>query len=440
MKYINNPDEDSIKISLAKTSISTFVARVISFLLSIIITIIIARILGPTGKGIWAALVLVPTMTYALLNLGIESSNVYFLGRRKYSINQIITNSFQIAFVVLLIIFFIYFVGFERIYNFLAGKYPGFTPRHLYLMPLALPFVFIFNYMNGVLQGKERIYAANIISVISQLFTIIGILIALLVFKLNLLGLVYVYLGVRVINTIIILSVVREKESIKPKLSINSNLLKDSLKYGVKSYLASGLEMLNFRADVFLIYAFLGPRPLGFYTVAVAISEIIWFVSHSVAFPLFPRISSLGKEASKSLVIKTSRIVFWLSLLSSILLAGVVYWLIPILFGQSFIPSVKIVYFLLPGILLFSPVMTISTYFRGIGRPQVNTFVNLITLFINITLNLILIPGMGIVGAAIASAISYSLTYVIYLFLYRKETGISPVEFFLFQKEDFKKI
>lgn len=215
MKDVNNPDEDSIKISLAKTSISTFVARVISFLLSIIITIIIARILGPTGKGIWAALALIPIITYTLLNLGIESSNVYFLGRRKYSINQIINNSFQIAFVVLLIIFFIYSFGFERIYNFLIGKYPGFTQLHLYLMLLALPFIFIFNYMNGVLQGKERIYKANIISVISQLFTIIGILIALLVFKLNLLGLVYVYLGVRVINTIIILSVVREKESIK---------------------------------------------------------------------------------------------------------------------------------------------------------------------------------------------------------------------------------
>lgn len=440
MKDVNNPDEDSIKISLTKTSISTFIARVISFLLSIIITIIIARILGPTGKGMWAALVLVPTMTYALLNLGIESSNVYFLGRRKYSINQIITNSFQITFVVLLIIFFIYFFGFERIYNFLVGKYPGFTPRHLYLMLLALPFVFIFNYMNGVLQGKERIYKANIISVISQLFTILGILIALLVFKLDLLGLVYVYLGVRVINTIIILSVVREKESMKPKLSINSNLLKDSLKYGVKSYLASGLEMLNLRADVFLIYAFLGPRSLGFYTVAVAISEIIWFISHSVAFPLFPRISSIGKEASKSLVLKTSRIVFWLSFLFSILLSGVVYWFIPLLFGKSFIPSVKIVYFLLPGILLFSPVMTISTYFRGIGRPQVNTFVNLITLFINITLNLLLIPKIGIVGAAIASSISYSLTYVIYLFLYKKETGISPVKFFLFYINDFRKL
>jgi len=438
LESLKNFPED--RVSIAKTSISTFVARVISFLLSIIITIIIARILGPTGKGMWAALVLIPIMTYTLLNLGIGSSNVYFLGRKKYSINQIINNSFQIAFVVLLIIFFIYSFGFERIYNFLAGKYPGFTQLHLYLMLLALPFVFIFNYMNGVLQGKERIYKANIISVISQLFTIIGILIALLVFKLNLLGLVYVYLGVRVINTIIILVVIKREGAIRPKFGLSGNLLKDSLKYGVKSYLASGLEMLNYRADVFLIYAFLGPRPLGFYTIAVAVSEIIWFVSHSVAFPLFPRISSLGKEASKSLVVKTSRIVFWLSFLFTILLAGVVYWLIPILFGKSFIPSVKIVYFLLPGILLFSPVMTISTYFRGIGRPQVNTFVNLITLFINITLNLFLIPRRGVIGAAIATAISYSLTYVIYLFLYKKETGISPVEFFLFRREDFKKI
>lgn len=427
-------------MSLAKKSLSTFIARVITFLVSVTASIVIARILGPEGKGMWAALIFVPSITFTLLNLGISSANVYFAGSRKYGINQIINNSFHVTFAVLLIIFFVYFFGFEKVYHFLADKYPGFTPRHLYLVLFALPFVFIFNYMNGVLQGKERIYAANIISVISQFLTILSILIALLVFKLYLLGLVYVYLGVRIINTIIILFVINRETPIKPDFNLNPELLKGSLKYGVKSYLANSFQMLNYRADVFLIFAFLGPESLGFYTVGIAAAEVVWFISHSVAFPLFPRIASLGREASKSLVPRAARIIFLSSFLVAILLAGVARWLIPFFYGAKFIPSIIIIYIILPGILLFSPARAISSYFSGIGKPHLNTFVSFVTLIVNIGLNLTLIPRMGINGAALASAISYTLTYLIYLPIYHYETGISPIKFFLFKGSDLQRI
>ncbi len=427
-------------MSLAKKSISTFIARVITFLVSIAGSIVIARILGPQGKGMWAALIFVPSMTFTLLNLGISSANAYFTGSRKYRNDQIINNSFLVAFVVLFIIFFIYFFGFDRVYHFLARKYPGFTQRHLYIMLFALPFVFIFNYMNGVLQGKERIYAANIISVISQFLTISGILIALLVFKLDLLGLVYVYLGVRVIITIIIMSVINMEDPIRPESGFNHELLKGSLKYGVKSYLANSFQMLNYRADVFLIFAFLGPESLGFYTVGVAAAEVVWFISHSVAFPLFPRIASLGEEASKSLIPLAARIIFLSSLLVAIFLAFGAKWLIPFFYGATFIPSITIIYIILPGILFFSPARAISSYFSGIGKPHLNTFVSFVTLIINIGLNLLLIPQMGISGAALASAISYALTYLIYLPIYHYETGISPIKFFHFRKSDLQKI
>ncbi len=108
--------------------------------------------------------------------------------------------------------------------------------------------------------------------------------------------------------------------------------------------------------------------------------------------------------------------------------------------GSRKYPPDQIIYFLLPGILLFSPVRVLSTYFMGTGKPAVNTFVNSVTLIVNIALNLLVIPRMGVKGAAMASAISYSPTYLIYLFLYKNESGLSPLEFFLFRREDFKKI
>ncbi|MCK4420708.1 polysaccharide biosynthesis C-terminal domain-containing protein [candidate division WOR-3 bacterium] len=427
-------------LSLAKESISTFGARIIVFFISIGIGILIARILGPEGKGIWEALMFIPFMTFTLLNLGIPSSNVYFTGSRKYSLEQLIDNSLFIISIILLLIFFIYFFGFNWIYQFLTIRYQGFTRGHLYLTLIAIPFVFIFNYLNGVLQGKEKIYTINIISIVSKILSISGILIALLFFRMGLLGLVWVYLLVRIINTIVILFVIKRITLIRPRPKMNPDLIRDTLKYGSKSYLADSFQVLNYRVDVFLIFGILGARPLGFYMVGVAASEVLWFVSQSIAFPLFPRISSLGRETAQSLIPISARIIFLSSFFLALILAGVAHWLIPFFYGAEFILSIKVIYILLPGILLYSPLRSISSYFAGIGKPEVNILVGFTTLMINIALNLILIRKMGIYGAALASSISYSLTYAFFLILYRYETKMSPIEFFNFKLEDFRKI
>jgi Na+-driven multidrug efflux pump len=49
----------------------------------------------------------------------------------------------------------------------------------------------------------------------------------------------------------------------------------------------------------------------------------------------------------------------------------------------------------------------------GRGRPIINTIAAGVSLIINISLNILLIPTMGISGAALASTISYSVTSVI---------------------------
>lgn len=420
-------------MNIIKKSFSTFTARITAFLITIIINIIIARVLGPSGKGIWAALLFIPTMTYTLFNLGIEESNVYFTSSKKYNQKKIINYSLLIALVVSLIVFIIYFSGYDIIYRFMSLRYEKLNHHQLILTMSAIPFVFIFNYLSGYIQGMGEIYTANKLSVLSQFITLIGISIAFFVFKAGLTGLVCVYLGVRILVTGVIGLMVRIKTGkipLRAEKNTGISYLKDNLGYGLKSYLAGSTEILNYRIDFILIYTFLGASFLGIYTVAVAVSEIIWFASRSIAFPLFPGISSSVDKDSEKMVHSAGRLTFYSSMVLSIILMISIHILIPLFFGKEFSSAVYVAYILIPGIFLSSPSRAIMTYFKATGTPQVNTRVNTITLIINIFLNILLIPRSGIKGAAIASVISYIANYLIYLFIYCKKTGNSPVKFY----------
>jgi Na+-driven multidrug efflux pump len=79
------------------------------------------------------------------------------------------------------------------------------------------------------------------------------------------------------------------------------------------------------------------------------------------------------------------------------------------LYGAPFLPAVRPLLILLPGVFLMSFAGTLSSYVSGTGRVIFATYGSLAAVVVNIALNLFLIPRMGIAGAALASTISYSL-------------------------------
>src|SRR5262249_42158882 len=51
--------------------------------------IVVARLLGPTGMGVWIILMLIPVCADALARLNLENGAVYVLGRRRYRVGEV---------------------------------------------------------------------------------------------------------------------------------------------------------------------------------------------------------------------------------------------------------------------------------------------------------------------------------------------------------------
>src|SRR5690606_18744003 len=122
-------------------------------------------------------------------------------------------------------------------------------------------------------------------------------------------------------------------------------------------------------------------------------------ISQPVSAVLFPRISSSNNEEEQNeLTAKVSRNVLFLSII-----AGLIFYLssdllISILFGLDYLESSTVIKLLLPGITVFSAERILSNSLAGKGRPELNLYTSLFTVFSNISLNFIFIPIYGLNG------------------------------------------
>jgi len=127
---------------------------------------------------------------------------------------------------------------------------------------------------------------------------------------------------------------------------------------------------------------------------------------------LFPTVSaSESKEASR-LTSKVARNVLFITGTLAVAWGLLGVRLIPIIFGPRFIRSVLPFEVLLAGIVSLSFPRVVTGYLSGRGKPQYTTYLSTVSLALTIILDLLLIPRLGITGAALATTIAYTASSV----------------------------
>jgi O-antigen/teichoic acid export membrane protein len=422
--------------SITKNSTITFSSQILIFALGFVASIILARVLGPGGKGIYALIVLVPALMLKLGSLGIEAANVYLAGSKQYGIKDIISNSLFCSILLSSILISLFFGVFhlDIFKNFLGSN--QINPFYLWLVVLTVPFSLLSGFLISIFLGKENIIIYNKINIFQAIFQLIAITVFVVILKQGVFGAVISYvLGIIGLALVVILFITKFT---KVTFSFNRKLLKDSTKYGLKAYFGNLTQFLNYRLDMLLVAAFLTPASVGFYSVAVGIAERLWMLPGAIATVLFPRISSLKDTEANSLTPRIARHTFLIIFIFSLILALIAKPLIKILFGSVFLPSVMPLIILLPGIIALGGCKILTADLAGRGKPQFGTYAAFASLVVNIPLNLWLIPKWGISGAAFASSTAYITATLMVMVAFVKISNTSWVTILLFNRYDFQ--
>lgn len=402
-------------MAFAKDSLITFSTKVFIVLIGMITNIILVRILGPSGKGIYSLVILVPALLFAMGNFGIGIANIFFIGKKAHPLSNVISNSLILGFglgTILAMIFVLLHGHFD--FSFLRGV----NPHILVIGLIGLPFLFIINYFSTILMGENRFVEYNLVSVLNWI-SLLGLLILfLIIFTQGILGAVISWalavFGASICSIYFVL------KSQRIKLSLSLGLLKDSIKFGVQGYFGNLAQMLNYRLDMFFVNFFMGVTYVGYYSIAVLIAELLWLFPSAVGTVLFPKVSSMTTEEANEWTPKVCRNTFFITLISSLVLVFLGRWIIVVLFGNSFLPALKALWILLPGIVALSIPKILGNELTGRGRPIINLYIAITSLGINLPLNIILIPKWGIEGAAFASTVAYFVTTILTLSIFLK--------------------
>jgi len=422
--------------SISKNSSITFISQVIIFALRIIISIILARILSPSGRGIYALIILIPTVMLKLGSLGMESANVYFTGSKQYKVKEITSNSLFssviLGLILILLFFCIYHLNIFQ--DFLNSNQINLF--YLWIIILTIPLSLLSGFLINIFLGEEKIITYNKINIFKVILNLITIIFFLLILRQGIFGAVFSYILTIIGTTLFVILLIRTLTKIR--FSFNLRLFEDLTKYGLKTYFGNIAQFLNYRLDIFLVATFLSPAAVGFYSISVALAEKIWMLPGSIALVLFPRISSLKNTKANNFTPKVARNTFFIVFVFSLILAFFSRPLIRILFGYDFLPSVVPLLILLPGIIALSGAKTLTADLAGRGKPQFGTYASFISLGINVPLNLYFIPKWGISGAAFASSVAYIVATFIIIIFFIKISKKSWVDVLLIKKKDFQ--
>ncbi len=302
---------------------------------------------------------------------------------------------------------------------------------------LALPLALGAAFSTAIVMGRQAVRWYAVVNLTVPIATTILLLVILGGLGPSVLGAIGVYVVAMMIQAIGFTIGARRVSAATASAARVS--YRELLGYALPFYVANLPVHFSYRIDAYLIALLVaGPSAsLGYYSLSVALAELIFFFPDAVSALFFPHVAGSPREESDRQVAMVARVTLLISGGVGLLMtpaAAVMIWVVLPAFGPALPPLLV----LLPGVVALSASKVVAGYMTGINRPGVRTVVSFGTLAVNIVANLILIPRFGIVGAAAASLVSYSFSALLNTSIAARITQTRVTDFWIPRGSDIR--
>jgi O-antigen/teichoic acid export membrane protein len=397
----------------------TVLTRWSGYVIDGVASILVARYIGPSGKGTLAVLGVIAGLAMQMGNLGLHAATAYFAAREAGALPRIAWASLVLA------------PGIGIVLAVLLGglihAFPALVPNVPDLLVvvtlLGIPFAFLTLFFQNILLGQQRIAAYNLLNIGGKAVSLPVILVILFALKGGLGELVLAGFLLSLLTSM--MAVRLAFAGVTGPFVFDRQLLRRMLAYGLRSYIACFLAYLIIRSDMLLVNYFLGAAEAGVYSVAVNLADLLLVFPTAVGAMLFPRISAQPKDDGVLTAAACRHTAAGMAGLC--LLAGALAQpLILLLYGSAFRGAAGPFLLLLPGILALSLETIFMNDLAGRGLPPIVIAVPGVGLVLNMVLNLAFIPRFGLIAASASSSLAYTIMLVIAWSAFARRTA-TPV-------------
>lgn len=403
-----------------KNTLWLFIERILRMIVGLLIGIWMARYLGPKQFGLLSYVISFVGLFSTIATLGLDSVVVRELVSDEKKRNKLISTVFWLKVIGAFIVFIILAIAI----NFTTSD--AYTNTLIFIIASAV-FFQSFNvvdmYFQSIVMSKYVVYI-NVVSLfISSLIKIILIVYGA---PLEAFALVIVFDSFILASGFVYCFFKKSTFSIQ-HLKFNKFLAVSLLKDSWPLVLSGIIISIYMKIDQVMIKEMLNSEAVGQYSAAVKISEAWYFIPIIVASSLFPAIIN-AKNENKKLYYKRLqslyRFMIWIAIIVALPMTFLSNWLIDFLYGSAYneagtVLSIHIwaVFFAFIGIIT-------DRYLIVENLQKITIITTVIGTIINILLNYILIPKLGIIGASISTVITLFIVDYILLFFIKKTRKI----------------
>jgi O-antigen/teichoic acid export membrane protein len=382
--------------------------------------VLTARWLGPHDRGLFTVLLLLPQTLVAFTKMGVAQANVYHIRRRGVSVETISSNAFVLCVVLSIAMLAVCWGGGKAVLDpFTKGAEPAFV----WLTLMLIPFILVESYFLSILQAIEDFRAYNLQSVYKAILGFAGVATALLLFHG---GLWEALVSQVVVLTGVNVWLLYRVHRIAPfHFRWDGAVGRSTLVFGTKSYLQTLAAHLHYRIGLYLVAFYLNPTEVAFYSIAINVTNPILHIPDAVGTVIFPKLAGSSEAAAHQRTSLMCRHTVFATVMASVFYVGAGSQLLTFFYGDRYAPAIAPMFMMLPGIIMISMYQILTRYFTSRNRQQVNILAAGVALLVNTALNVLLIPRMGIGGAAIATAVSYTIAAAMLLVMFVRESGAS---------------
>lgn len=401
----------------------TFVLRILNIACAAALGIVLARLLGPTGKGIYS-LPRVEGNLIAAAFTGLNGGTSYYL------LNVARTRGVLLPAFSATVIYVAAGALLLLPVAFASGERWTYLPALL-----SLPGAAAINLACGYTVGIKRVRFSSTINVA----------LTVLMLALTAPGLLFIgrtpnvaialwLVAMNAVGAFGLLAVVLHARTLPPGDRVP---LRPYLTFSIKVAGVNLVSLLNYRADLYIVALMSTSTALGIYTIAISAAESLLVPTQVAALVTAPHIGSYETGAAARLAARCVRNNLLVALVVCGVLLVVARPLVHLLYGDAFLPAVGAIQILLVGVFAMSLGSPMATFFTlKVGKPEVPMWIAAASAAVCIGSSIALMPSMGIYGAATGSSLAYVVGQSVATWWFCRCTKIPLRELFVPTQQD----
>jgi O-antigen/teichoic acid export membrane protein len=374
--------------------------RIATYGVGFLASVLIARAVGPEGRGRYALPLTILTILVTISNLGLEHAQVYLAGQ-KVPLDGLWANASVVGLVMSVAAWIV--TGVILLVR--DGDAGGSPLTWLLVVLVQLPLLLQSLYWSNLLQLAGRLRAAigaTFAGALLQTAAVAALAAGDLLTPFRVLAVA----GVANTATWATLLWLSGRAGLV-RLRWDRRTLRAGVRFGVKAQLGIVFVFLLFRADQLIVHSVLGFEALGVYSLAVTLAELIWLLTDPFA-------SSVLRHQVAAEQLDDVRLGYAAARMGLVIAGGaaILAWLlaptfIRLAYGPSFVDAAGPLRLLLPGIVALAIQRPLAGVLLKRGKPGLVSAFGAVALVLNVALNLALLRRMGISAASLASTIAY---------------------------------